>query len=433
MVMGDFNLHLHTWQEEHLTQAEKSMWGARIGENRQQNPSPSEHRFWNTINIHEYIVSSSRNTPTPDNGPPPPNPVTWVSPNRNSSATSIIDYVLCNSPMQHMITQCHPITGSHIAIRSDHNAIHSNIHIPSRPHRDPNTLQNNAKSAIHQKERIRFTNLQIPEYREAHDKAVEKASQALAQDIQQTIDSAVPSQEKIYKIFSTFTTTQLKIAEEALGKYEIRTSTNRPRSMLGPTMTNLQSLGLRIPQEYRKERADAFKAFKQAHTDSNAGRPPPNMQDISHTYRKTCEAAINKATEIQDEYLTQETAGLCFTEPQHSRKNIWTYRKTKSGPKIKDTLPPYMKDHTGSILPTQEQSAKVWHITRRKIHGPHQTQTPLTTEYLATAQNNIAKLHQNSHTQDDPTHTQDNNVPFTPEQLHEVVRALPAGKAADTF
>ncbi len=332
-----------------------------------------------------------------------------------------------------MTTHCHPIPDSDTAIGTDHKTIHTIFKIESQtpqqkdlqiPHKKPIQIP------AQQKGRIKFQNLQIQKYKEAHEAAMATGTHKLEAELQQIRNSHKTSQEKADELFTTFTQTHLAIAEETLGKYEIRTKIHTKGGKLGRTMANLQALGLHIPAEYKQERADASEAYKSARCASATGQQPANMHEISQRYRKACNAAIQKAVQMQDELLTTEVTELCFTQPPQSEKNIWKYRAKRFGETSKLSLPPLMKGPDGNLLTSAEDSAKVWHATRSKIHGPHQTKTLRTTEALSTFQNTLRLLQQKSPATDDPENKLPLNTNFTRENLKEVINTLPTGKAA---
>ena len=183
-----------------------------------------------------------------------------------------------------MITQCEPILCSDKAIQSDHVTILTTIHIPKKytlPCPTPDLQKHNV---IQQKERIQFKNIQNPEHRAALTQAVADEAHNLQTLINQTLNSNQSTQFKTNKIFEIFTSTQLKVAEQTLGKYAIRSHTQRKTIKLGKTMSNLRQLGLRIPPEVQQERNEAFTAFKSAHKEIARHNRPANMHEITKRY-----------------------------------------------------------------------------------------------------------------------------------------------------
>jgi hypothetical protein len=110
---------------------------------------------------------------------------------------------------------------------------------------------------------------------------------------------------------------------------------------------------------------------------------------------------------------------------------IWKYVKQKRYDthhgNNNSTLPIYMKDTHGKILPTPVASAQVWHDSRRTISTAHATLTPTSISQLQRLHGRVLQLHRlPGANADQPSHL---NTQFTEKELNDILKNTPNGKA----
>jgi hypothetical protein len=334
IILGDFNLHLkNAGQGTPVTiQTTHSIENA------------SNTQFANAINQNKYKALSQ--LPYTDDGPPH----TWYKTDKDDCQSTMVDYVFGNKYTVSHTSKSTILENSRCTLNTDHDAILTTLHMST-------------DNIIHTNKSLGTRKFNVDLLQEPNIKAqvCTKASSTAAK-LQNTIYLTIATNQPSAATADLLLDAYIKHCNNAAAQIE--------KQNIQAQQTNTTAKRKRLPHDTtsaRRRRARTSILHTTAHTqtDDTASRELTRQLQREKS-KKSAKSYRDKITkELQD----------IFNKSQGSpQKTLWKYVQQKQYNKAQNlecALPIYMKHTKGHTLKTQQDSAKVWHDSRRSITHTH--------------------------------------------------------------